>query len=97
MSDETTGLLSRPDTELDEAVYSNFDHRTDDAVASELEARPGEVYAQHAAWNFCGYVWRLPDGTWVDQVWRYGAPVEDIKGGTLESVIGRAIEGYGAE
>ena len=89
-------MLTRPQVET-ETVYSNFDHRLDVDVARHLENHPGEVSAQHAAWNFCGYVWREPDGRWVDQVWQYHAPVEDITGDAIESVIEQAIERFGAE
>ena len=96
MSAETSpSLLIRPPDETGEAVYSNFDHKLEADVAAELERRPGEIYAQHAAWNFCGYVWRLPDGRWVDQVWHYGSPVQDIIGGTIREVIRATNDGYG--
>jgi len=87
--------LMRPQAEAEASVYSNYDHRLDADVAQHLENHPGEVFAQHAAWNFCGYVWRQPDGRWVDQVWQWNAPVEDIFGDTIEDVIRTANEGYG--
>lgn len=75
-------------------VYCNLDHELDVEVMQQLAAAPGELHAQHAAWDFCGYVWQLPDGRWVDQVWRHHAPIEDIVGDTVEDVISRANETY---
>ena len=87
----------RPLTETGKAAYSNFDHCLDTEIVAQLESNPGKVCAQHAAWNFCGYIWRLPDGCWVDQVWVYNNPVQDIIGGSIEDVIERANVGYGSE
>lgn len=97
MSNETKPpmLAKPPPDETDESVYSNFDHRLEADVAAELERRPGEVCAQHAAWNFCGYIWRMPDGRWIDQVWHHGSPVRDIIGDTLREVIEDASDSYG--
>jgi len=90
-------LLERPGEETSEAVYSNFDHALAIKVAEQLEAQPGGLFAQHAAWNFCGYVWILPGGQWVDQVWRYGTPVEDITGDSIEAVIEAVNDRYGTD
>lgn len=89
--------LARPEAAADEPIYSNFDHQVDAKVAEQVESKPGELYAQHAAWNFCGSVWCLPDGRWVDQVWCYHVPVEDIIGDSLMAVIERANGNYGCE
>ena len=51
--------------ELD-TVYSNFDHLLDEEIAKQLESNSGKVYAQHAAWDFCGYIWH-DDGKWYDE------------------------------
>lgn len=85
----------RPATEAEDAVYSNFDHVLDTEVVRQLEAAPGELYAQHAAWNFCGYIWQRPDGMWIERVWRYNAPVSDVIGDTIEDVIEVVLDNYG--
>ncbi len=85
---------ARPEREHDEAVYSNFDHALDDAVVSALEVDPG-LCAQHAAWDFCGYVWRGDDGVWRDEVWRWNLPVEVFEGESARAVIEAANESYG--
>ncbi|WP_280319973.1 hypothetical protein [Nocardia wallacei] len=87
----------RPVAETCESVYSNFDHQLDSDVVRELSAAPGELCAQHAAYSFCGYVWMLPDGRWVDQVWRYRTPVADYVGDTIEAVIAEANDNHGYE
>jgi hypothetical protein len=79
----------------DEPVYSNFDHELDADVVRQLAAAPGELHAQHSARDFCGYVWQRKDGRWVDQVWRYGAPVQDFVCDTVEAVIKDALDEYG--
>ncbi len=89
--------LDRPFTFARDTVYSNFDHVLDATVVCELKAAAGEVYAQHAAYNFCGFVWLLPDGRWVNQIWRHGTPVDDIYGNSIESVIEVANNSYGSE
>ncbi|MBF6358175.1 hypothetical protein IU449_27130 [Nocardia higoensis] len=88
--------LETPTEYTEEAVYSNFNHELNRSVVQELTARPGELCAQHAAWNFCGSVWQLPDGRWVDQVWRYHAIVDHIYGDSVEAVIEEANDTYGA-
>lgn len=90
-------LLERPTVETDDPLYSNMDHCLDDAVVLALSNAPGRLCAQHAAWNFCGYVWQLQDGRWVDQVWRYNAPVADVYGDSLEEVIEEVNDTYGHE
>lgn len=37
----------------------------------------------------------LPDGRWVDQVWRHGAPVEDFIGDCAAAVVEEANDNYG--
>ncbi|MGW4718847.1 hypothetical protein [Nocardia sp. NPDC004260] len=93
----TNATETRPAACAGDSVYSNFDHELNADVVRQLAAAPGELHAQHAAWDFCGYVWALPDGRWVDQVWRYNAPVEDIVGDSVEEVIERVNDIYGSE
>lgn len=93
----STELLERPGGYTDDAVYSNIDPGIDVAVMRALTDAPGELCAQHAAWNFCGYIWQLPDGRWVDQVWRHNAPVADVIGDDLEEVIAEVNDNYGCE
>ena len=76
------------------AVYTNFNHRLDEKVASELERRSGETFAQHAAWNFSGRVWHDKDG-WHNEVWRYGSPQLGIDGSSVLDVINEANEQFG--
>ncbi len=55
---------------LEECTFSmsNFDHSIDGELEGAL--RTSRVYAQHAAWDFCGYVW-FADGQFHEDVWQY--------------------------
>jgi hypothetical protein len=75
-----------------DAVYSNFDHMLESAIVEELNG--GDKFAQHAAWNFCGYVYRDENG-WHEEVWMNGSPVEMLHGDSVESVIAQANEKFG--
>lgn len=87
---------ARPDVRLRPAVYSNFDHELKPDIVKQLEADPNS-YAQHAAWDFCGYVWRGADGIWRDEVWQYREPVEVLYSNTIEGAIAFANKKYGAK
>lgn len=80
--------------ETEEEVYSNIDHVFNSSVAEQLES--GEKFAQHAGWNFCGYVYRDGRG-WHEEVWVHGSPVETISGESAEEVIRNVNEEYGSE
>ena len=90
----TVAMRARPGEEIG-AVYSNFDHQLDHELAHRLAE--GGCHAQHAAWDFCGYVWRLEDGRWIEQVWRYNSPVQEIVGDELEEIIELANDEWGYE
>ena len=89
MSDTVT----RPAHETDESVYSNCDHELDEDTAAFLATNP-TYYAQHAAWNFCGYVWFAED-LWHDQVWVYGSPVAVVTDPDLRLLIEAVNMEYG--
>lgn len=73
---------------------SNFDHTIDEGVEEAL--RSGKHYCQHAAWNFCGYVWH--DGTeFVEEVWVYGAPVAEHRNTDLRELMRAVNAEHGSE
>jgi hypothetical protein len=78
----------------DEPVYRNLDHVLNESVVDQLLSDPGRG-AEHTAWNFCGYVWRGPDGRWFEQVWRFNAPVETRSGDDLAELIAGVNDDYG--
>jgi hypothetical protein len=84
----------KPPTELRPSVYSNFDHDLDTEVAEKLKEQAGEVYAQHAAWNFCGYIW-FENETWHEEVWVHGSAVETRSEEKLEDLIDSVNQSYG--
>lgn len=87
-------LTTRPALCIEASVYSNFDHEIDNAVVYELQA--GDIFAFHAAWDYCGCVWFVPAARkWVEQVERYTVTLEYIIGDTVEEVIKQTIDKYG--
>lgn len=94
MASEQNILMTRPGVEID-TVYSNSDHEMDYDVVKRLDE--GDCYSSHTAWDFCGYVWRLPDGRWVDQIWQYKEAVADLIADSIEDVIHEANDQYGSE
>ncbi len=78
-------------------MYSNFDHQLDEDVRRQLEAAPEFACAQHAAWDFCGYVWQLHDGRWVEQVWVHHAVQEEIYADGLGLLIATVNGAYGGQ
>ncbi len=81
--------------ELDE-VYSNLDHDLDAKVAAELKARPGESYAQHSAYDFCGYVW-FGAGRFHEQVWVHRRMVDVLSAGDIEELVEDVNDRFGHE
>jgi hypothetical protein len=73
---------------------SNFDHTVDPGLAEALKA--GNVYAQHAAWEFNGEVW-FADGLFHEQVFRYHQPVGSYRADTLEELMTRVNDHHGWE
>jgi len=86
---------ARPDNETETPIRSNFDGILDEEVVAFLIEHPS-YYAQHAAWNFCGYVWYSGAG-WHEEVWRYKSPVEVLHGEGAEDVTTEANDKYGWE
>ena len=85
---------TKPPTEIAHAVYSNFDHELDAEVVKDLMSSPDECYAQHAAWNFCGYVW-FDGKTWHEDVWVHGNLVQTLSNTDLPALIASVNNEYG--
>jgi len=79
--------------EIDE-VMSNFDHDIDEDVAKQLQEKPGRLYGQHSAWDFCGRVW-FENDKFHEQVWVYGSPVKEISSKTLEELMEEVNDEFG--
>ena len=90
---ETTVSEEREATDKD--IYSNFDHSLNEEVEAVLKANE-RLFAQHSAWNFCGYVY-YANGTWYDEVWRYNIPYETISGDTAFEVIQSTNAEFGSD
>jgi len=81
---------------LEKGVMSNFDHAIDEVVARELDER--EVWAAYSAWNFQGHVWKdRGTGEWCCEIWQYHHPIDVIRAESLEQIMTRACETYGAD
>ena len=73
---------------------SNFDHSIDEGFEDALKEKPNVLCGQHSGWNFCGYVWF--DGTnFVEQVWQYHTPVEEVAAPSLKELMENVNEKYG--
>lgn len=92
--DDVSATSVRPERETSEAVYSNFDHVLEAGVEAELLA-DSTLYAQHAAWDFCGYVWHAA-GVWHNEVWRWNSPVEVLTDESCAAVIAQANDKWGS-
>lgn len=75
---------------------SNLDYTIDGEMENALRARPGKVWSQHAAWNFCGYVW-FEHGAFTEQVWVYGSPRREISAPSLRELMDQVNQEYGSE
>jgi hypothetical protein len=84
----------KPDTSLSSTLWSNIEGILDLEVEERL--KKGDCVAQHAAWNYCGWVWYDPDTeTWYEEIWRYQSRVETLTGDSATNVIAKALAGYG--
>lgn len=93
MRNKVTTILDKA-TEL-ELGMSNMDGSIDDGLAEALKQQAGSVYAQHAAWNFCGYVW-YENGMFHEEVWVYNAPRTVINADTLQELMSDVNAEYGS-
>lgn len=65
---------------------------------TEEALRSGKTYAQHAAWDYCGYVWwDAEDKKFHEEIWRYGTHVATLSDDTLQGVVDQACAKYGSE
>lgn len=82
-----------PERETADAIYSNFDHVIDEQVRDELKGNSA-LCAQHAAWDFCGYVW-FDGELWHEEVWRWKSPVDHRTNADLDALISGVNGDYG--
>ena len=82
--------------DIGEAVMSNFDHKIDEGIATQLRDKP--LYSQYAGGNFCGYVWcDHQERKYKCEVWTWGSPKEVIETDNLEEIMSIVCEKYGGE
>jgi len=75
-------------------IWSNVEGILDEEIVKRLVL--GDCYAQHAAWDYCGYVWFDPDSeTWYEDIWVHGNRVETLAGDSPTNVIAKALASYG--
>ncbi len=94
-SEKHVALIKHPDdwTFIGKGM-SNFDLSIDDGLAMTLAH--GEVVSQHAAWNFCGYVFHN-DGKFFEEVWIDNAHVATHAADNLEDLMRVVNEEFGCE
>lgn len=82
--------------EMEGAIaYSNFDHTFN---LSEEEIKDSACYHQHAAWNFCGYVWFDKEkNLFIEEVWRYKTIIKTYEDESLSDLIETVNEKWGYE
>jgi len=96
MDETTIKVLTLPRTELDirttclGTVYSNYE-RNFKAIDWDQGG-----YAQHAAWDYCGWVWRT-EGGWIETVMVYGEVVATYGCADLPTLIDHVIDEHGAD
>ena len=87
--------VTRPSEQTEEPLYSNIDHELDVEVLKELKDFPNRRYAQHAARDFCGYIWF--DGiTFREEIWVYRNKVDLLENTDIGSLIEEANNDYGS-
>ena len=75
-------------------IMSNFDHSIIANAADKLQKN--KTYGRYPAWNFHGIVW-YENNQFYCQINQYGIHVDTIKTDTLEEIMEKASEKYGAE
>lgn len=92
MRNQSNTEYEKPEEEGD-TVYSNLDHSYE---MTEEQIKNSRMYHQHAAWDFCGYVWfDTEEQRFIEEIMIYKSVVNTLYGKTLESVIQEAIMLYG--
>jgi hypothetical protein len=87
--DDATVRLTR----VRDDVYSNHDHQLDRDVMLLLAADSNR-YAQHSAFDFCGYIMHTPDG-WREDVWVRHFNVASYMCDDLPTLIAHVVETHG--
>ena len=90
-------LIRSPDDfdaiECSDGELTNYNHTFTAGLEAELEARPGEVYAPYAAYNFFGYVWHST--RFYCAVYVYREFQEVISAETLRDLMAEVSAEYG--
>lgn len=87
--------IGRPKEETEDPVYSNIDHELDEEVVKDLKEFPNKRYAQHAAYNFCGYIW-FNGEVFIEEIWVYHKKVEVLENKYILELIREANNEYGS-
>jgi hypothetical protein len=66
----------------------------DDGLDEKLKSGP--YYAQHSAWDFCGYIWwdRIML-CFMEEIWQYGNHVDTKSADTLQDMMHLVNSEYG--
>lgn len=75
-------------------LYTNLAHAYDEAVVQAVFA--GKSIGQHAAWDFCGWVW-FADGAWVETVMVCGDVVATYACADLSTLIDHVVGAHGSD
>jgi len=76
-------------------VYSNLNRHQD---LSDEEVKESGLTHQHAAYDFCGYVWYdKKEGVFREEVWRYHSLADTKSATTIKELVEMVNDEYGYE
>ena len=80
-------------TEEGDTVFSNFDHVQE---LSDEDVMKSGLFHQHAAWNFCGYIWYdKEEGVFKEEVWEHQSLVDNMSAATITELVENVNDAHG--
>jgi len=86
----------RPGKKASKSVYSNLNHTLDKNIVKLLRENANILYAQHAAWNFCGYIW-FDSKEFKEEVWQYKFLTSVHSNKDIRGLIAEVVGTYGRD
>ncbi len=89
----TTQSIPKPKIQL-QYEMSNFDLTIDEGMSEALKERPGEVFGNHYAWDFCGNVFYF-NNKFYESVFVHHQLIEIFEADSLEQLMTDVNKQYG--